>query len=409
MRDIGNSVIVVEHDKEIMRESDYIIDMGPQAGKSGGEIVAFGTYNEILKYNTLTSLYLKGEKSITIPKNPNKEKGNSILLKGAIGNNLKNVNVEFPLGKIICVTGVSGSGKSTLINETLYPILRQKVYRSSKKPSPYQSIEGIEHVDKVIGIDQTPIGRTPRSNPATYTGVLSEIRTLFSHTPEAKIRGYKAGRFSFNVKGGRCEECRGAGVKVIEMNFLPDVHVKCEVCQGKRFNKETLEIRYKGKSISDVLEMTVDTGVNFFERIPKIYLKLKTLQDVGLSYISIGQPSTTLSGGEAQRIKLAKELSKRDTGNTFYILDEPTTGLHFEDIKMLIKALYKLVSMGNTILIIEHNMDVIKIADHIIDMGPEGGKRGGEILCTGSPREIIKCKNSYTAKYLANEILSSQT
>ncbi len=404
LRDLGNSVMVVEHDKDMMVTSDYVIDIGPEAGKHGGEIISIGTPDELLKGNTLTAAYLNGAKFFEIPKKRREGNGNFITLKGATGNNLKNVDLKIPLGKLIGVTGVSGSGKSTLINETLYPILNKHIYKAVKEPLPYKSIKGLEFIDKIIDINQTPIGRTPRSNPATYTGVFSEIRSLFAKTPEALIRGYKPGRFSFNVKDGRCETCRGGGVRVIEMNFLPDVEVECETCQGKRFTRETLEIRYKGKSISDVLNMTINEAVNFFKHIPKIYIKLKTIQDVGLGYITLGQQSTTLSGGEAQRIKLAAELSKRDTGNTFYILDEPTTGLHFEDINILMKVLNKLTDKGNTVLIIEHNMDVIKLCDHIIDIGKEGGVKGGEILCTGTPEEIIKNKNSYTAYFLKKEL-----
>lgn len=405
LRDIGNSVLVVEHDKDMIECADYVIDIGPKAGKFGGEIISKGTPAELLKEHTLTAQYLNGELKIEVPKTRREGNGKSIKLTGASGNNLKNVTVEFPLGKLICVTGVSGSGKSTLINETLYPILNAHIYNGVKKPQPYKKIEGIEHIDKVIDIDQSPIGRTPRSNPATYTDVFSEVRSLFTMTPEAMIRGYKAGRFSFNVKGGRCETCEGSGVRTIEMSFLPDVYVECETCMGKRFNRETLEIRYKGKSISDVLNMTVDEAVDFFELIPKIYRKVKTIQDVGLGYITLGQQSTTLSGGEAQRIKLAAELSKKDTGNTFYIMDEPTTGLHFEDIRVLMEVITKLVDKGNSVLIIEHNLDVIKLADYIIDVGMEGGKGGGEILCKGTPEEIIKNKKSYTAQFLKKELL----
>ncbi len=404
LRDVGNSVIVVEHDKEMIQHADYILDIGPEAGIHGGEIVSKGNYQELLTHNTLTADYLRGSKKIAIPTKRRKGNGNTILLKGATGNNLKEIDIEIPLGKLVCVTGVSGSGKSTLINETLYPILNNHIYHGVKEPLPYQSIKGLEHIDKIIDIDQSPIGRTPRSNPATYTGVFTEIRALFALTPEAKIRGYKPGRFSFNVKAGRCETCQGAGVRVIEMNFLPDVQVECETCRGKRFNRETLEIRYKGKSISDILNMTIEDAVPFFENIPKIYRKLKTLHDVGLDYISLGQPSTTLSGGEAQRIKLASELSKKATGNTLYILDEPTTGLHFEDIKVLMEVLQKLVDKGNTVLIIEHNMDVIKLADHIIDIGKEGGKGGGEIICVGTPEQVSNNKESYTAFYLKQEL-----
>jgi excinuclease ABC subunit A len=383
--------------------ADHVIDIGPAAGIHGGKIIAQGTPKEILKFHTLTSDYINGIKEISIPKEYRKGNGKSLILKGAKGNNLKDVSVEFPLGKLICVTGVSGSGKSTLINETLYPILNKHFYRSEKKPMPYKSITGLEHIDKVIDIDQSPIGRTPRSNPATYTNVFSDIRTLFAEIPESKIRGYKPGRFSFNVKGGRCETCQGAGLRTIEMNFLPDVYVNCETCNGKRYNKETLEIRFKGKSISDVLNMTIENAVDFFTSIPSIIQKIRTLKDVGLGYITLGQQSTTLSGGEAQRVKLATELSKRDTGNTFYILDEPTTGLHFEDIRILLEVLNKLVDNGNSVLVIEHNMDIIKVADHIIDLGIEGGNAGGEILCQGTPKEIIKNKTSYTAQFLKEE------
>ncbi len=405
LRDLGNSIIVVEHDKDMIEHADYVIDIGPGAGHHGGEIVSEGTFAELKQHDTLTADYLNGTKEIEIPKTRRKGNGHKITLKGTTGNNLKNLTVDFPLGKLICVTGVSGSGKSTLINETLYPILNKHIYRGVKKPMPYKSIDGLEHIDKVIAINQSPIGRTPRSNPATYTGVFSEIRSLFAKTSEAAIRGYKPGRFSFNVKGGRCETCQGGGVRIIEMNFLPDVHVECETCQGKRFNRETLEIRYKGKSISDVLNMTIDDAVAFFELIPKIYRKLKTIHDVGLGYITLGQQSTTLSGGEAQRIKLAAELSKKDTGNTFYILDEPTTGLHFEDIRVLMDVLNKLTNKGNTVLIIEHNLDVVKLADHVIDIGMEGGKNGGQLICFGTPEEVSKHKKSYTAKFLKKELL----
>jgi excinuclease ABC subunit A len=404
LRDIGNSVIVVEHDKDMIERADYVIDIGPRAGHHGGEIISIGTPADLKTHNTLTADYLKGTKTIEIPKKRRKGNGKSITLKGCTGNNLKNVSVSFPLGKMIGVTGVSGSGKSTLINETLYPILNAYYFNGVKKPMPYQSIDGLKHIDKVIDVNQSPIGRTPRSNPVTYTGTFSEIRSLFAKIPEAMIRGYKAGRFSFNVKGGRCETCKGGGLRVIEMNFLPDVYVECETCQGKRFNRETLEIRYKGKSISDVLDMTISEAVIFFEHIPKIYNKLKTIEDVGLGYITLGQQSTTLSGGEAQRIKLATELSKRDTGNTFYILDEPTTGLHFEDIRVLMLVLNKLVDKGNTVLIIEHNLDVIKTVDYIIDIGYEGGKGGGEIIVEGTPEQIVKHKKSYTAKFLKKEL-----
>ncbi|WP_394421869.1 excinuclease ABC subunit UvrA [Tenacibaculum mesophilum] len=404
LRDVGNSVLVVEHDEDMIKNADFVLDIGPGAGRHGGEIVSEGNFDDLKSHDTLTADYLSRRKEIEVPKKRRKGNGKTISLKGASGNNLKNVSVEFPLGKMICVTGVSGSGKSTLINETLYPILNAHIYRAVKKPMPYKKIEGLEHIDKVIDIDQSPIGRTPRSNPATYTGVFSEIRNLFAKTPEASIRGYKPGRFSFNVKGGRCETCQGGGVRVIEMNFLPDVHVECETCQGKRFNRETLEIRYKGKSISDILEMTINEATAFFEHIPKIYRKLKTIKDVGLGYITLGQQSTTLSGGEAQRIKLASELSKRDTGNTFYILDEPTTGLHFEDIRVLMEVLNKLADKGNTVLIIEHNLDVIKLADYIIDIGMEGGKKGGKVLTFGTPEEVSIHKKSHTAKFLKKEL-----
>ena len=407
LRDIGNSVVVVEHDADMMLHADYVIDIGPKAGKGGGEVIFAGTPEEMLKAHTLTASYLNGEREIEVPKQRRKGNGHFIELIGCTGNNLKDVSVKFPLGMMIGVTGVSGSGKSTLINETLYPILNAHFYHALKKPMPYKQILGLEHIDKVIDIDQSPIGRIPRSNPATYTGVFGEIRDLFTHTPEAMIRGYKPGRFSFNVKGGRCETCEGGGMKVIEMNFLPDVLVECETCHGKRFNRETLEIRYKGKSIADVLAMTIDEAVDFFEPIPKIYRKLKTIQEVGLGYITLGQPSTTLSGGEAQRIKLATELSKRDTGNTFYILDEPTTGLHFEDIKILMEVLNKLTEKGNTVLIIEHNLDVIKMMDYLIDIGPEGGKGGGKVVAIGTPEEVAKNKKSYTAKFL-KEILKTK-
>ena len=404
LRDVGNSVIVVEHDKDMIERADHVIDIGPFAGKHGGSIISEGTPEEIKKHDTLTASYLNGKKEIKVPEQRREGNGKFIELKGATGNNLKNVSVKFPLGKMILVTGVSGSGKSTLINETLYPIMNAHYFNGVKEPMPYKSIKGLDHCDKVIDINQSPIGRTPRSNPATYTGVFSEIRSLFAKTPEAQIRGYKPGRFSFNVKGGRCETCKGGGLRVIEMNFLPDVYVECETCQGKRFNRETLEIRYKGKSISDVLEMTIDEATEFFEPIPKIYRKLKTIQDVGLGYITLGQQSTTLSGGEAQRIKLATELSKRDTGNTFYILDEPTTGLHFEDIRVLMEVLNKLADKGNTVLIIEHNLDVIKLADYIIDIGYEGGKNGGQVITKGTPEEVAKHKKSFTAKFLRKEL-----
>jgi len=405
LRDLGNSVIVVEHDKDMMEHADYIIDMGPGAGKHGGEIISQGNPEEIKKSSTSTADYLSGKQKIEIPAHRRGGNGKKLVLKGASGNNLKNVNAEFPLGCMIGVTGVSGSGKSTLINETLYPVLNAHIYKAVKKPMPYKSVEGLGHIDKVIDINQEPIGRTPRSNPATYTGVFSEIRNLFAKTSEALIRGYKPGRFSFNVAGGRCETCQGGGMRVIEMNFLPDVYVTCETCQGKRFNRETLEVRYKGKSISDVLDMTIDESVEFFEAFPKIYQKLITIKNVGLGYITLGQQSTTLSGGEAQRIKLATELSKRDTGNTFYILDEPTTGLHFDDIRLLMKVLNQLVDKGNTVLIIEHNLDVIKTVDYLIDLGLEGGKNGGKILCFGTPEEIVKNKKSHTARFLEKELL----
>lgn len=404
LRDLGNTVIVVEHDKDMMLNADYIIDIGPKAGTHGGEVVFQGTPQQMMRSNTITSDYLNGKRQIAVPKERRHGNGKSIILRGARGNNLKNVDVEFPLGELIVVTGVSGSGKSTLINETLQPILSQHFYRSQKKPMPYGSIEGIENIDKVVNVDQSPLGRTPRSNPATYTGVFSDIRSLFVGLPEAKIRGYKPGRFSFNVKGGRCEECKGNGYKSIEMNFLPDVMVPCEVCHGKRYNRETLEVRYKGKSIADVLDMTINRAVEFFENVPSILQKIKTIQDVGLGYIKLGQPSTTLSGGESQRIKLATELSKRDTGKTLYILDEPTTGLHFEDIRILMEVVGRLVDRGNTVIIIEHNLDVIKLADHIIDMGPEGGRDGGYLLVAGTPEEVAECEKGFTSKYLRKEL-----
>lgn len=406
LRDLGNTVIVVEHDKDMMLSADYIVDIGPKAGRKGGEVVFQGKPDEMLKQHTITSQYLNGEMKIEVPAERRKGNGKYIILKGASGNNLKNVDVEFPLGKLIAVTGVSGSGKSTLINETLQPILSQHFYRSLKKPMPYKSIEGIEHIDKVVNVDQSPLGRTPRSNPATYTGVFSDIRSLFVNLPEAKIRGYKPGRFSFNVKGGRCEACGGNGYKTIEMRFLPDIIVPCEVCHGKRYNRETLEVRYKGKSIADVLDMTINQAVEFFENIPDILRKIKTIQDVGLGYIKLGQPSTTLSGGESQRVKLATELSKRDTGKTLYILDEPTTGLHFEDIRILMNVLQKLVDRGNTVIIIEHNLDVIKLADYIIDMGPEGGRNGGTVLATGTPEEVAESTEGFTPPFLKKELES---
>lgn len=404
LRDLGNTVIVVEHDKDMMLNADYIVDIGPKAGRNGGQVVFQGTPEEMLKQHTITSQYLNGEMKIEVPEERRKGNGKSITIHGACGNNLKYVDVEFPLGKLIVVTGVSGSGKSTLINETLQPILSQHFYRSLKKPMPYESIEGIEYIDKVVNVDQSPLGRTPRSNPATYTGVFSDIRSLFVNLPEAKIRGYKPGRFSFNVKGGRCEACGGNGYKTIEMRFLPDIMVPCEVCHGKRYNRETLEVRYKGKSIADVLDMTINQAVEFFENVPDILRKIKTIQDVGLGYIKLGQPSTTLSGGESQRVKLATELSKRDTGKTLYILDEPTTGLHFEDIRILMNVLQKLVDRGNTVVIIEHNLDVIKLADHIIDMGPEGGRGGGMVLSTGTPEEVAQSPKGFTPKFLKKEL-----
>lgn len=404
LRDIGNTVIVVEHDKDMMLEADHVIDMGPKAGRLGGEVVFSGTPQEMLQTDTLTSQYLNGKMEIEVPARRREGNGKSIWLRGARGNNLKNVSVEFPLGKLICVTGVSGSGKSTLINDTLQPILSQKFYRSLQDPLPYDSIEGLEHIDKVVNVDQSPLGRTPRSNPATYTGVFSDIRSLFVGLPEAKIRGYKPGRFSFNVSGGRCEACSGNGYKTIEMNFLPDVYVPCEVCHGKRYNRETLEVRYKGKSIADVLDMTINRAVEFFENVPQILNKIKVLQEVGLGYIKLGQSSTTLSGGESQRVKLATELAKRDTGKTLYILDEPTTGLHFEDIRVLLGVLNRLVEKGNTVIVIEHNLDVIKMADYLIDMGPEGGKGGGQLLCCGTPEEVAKSDKGYTARFLREEL-----
>lgn len=404
LRDIGNSVIVVEHDKDMMLAADYVIDMGPKAGRMGGEVVFAGTPHEMLQTHTLTSQYLNGERGIEVPAKRREGNGHSLWLRGANGNNLKNVNVEFPLGKLICVTGVSGSGKSTLINETLQPILSQRFYHSLQDPLEYGSIEGLEYIDKVVNVDQSPLGRTPRSNPATYTGVFSDIRNLFVGLPEAKIRGYKPGRFSFNVSGGRCEACQGNGYKTIEMNFLPDVYVPCEVCHGKRYNRETLEVRFKGKSIADVLDMTINRAVEFFENVPQILNKIKVIQEVGLGYIKLGQSSTTLSGGESQRVKLATELSKRDTGKTLYILDEPTTGLHFEDIRVLMNVLNRLVDKGNTVIVIEHNLDVIKMADYIIDMGPEGGKGGGELLSCGTPEEVARSEKGYTPKFLRAEL-----
>jgi excinuclease ABC subunit A len=402
---LGNTVIVVEHDKDMMLAADYIVDIGPKAGRKGGEVVFQGTPEELLKTSTLTAQYLNGSISNdTEHKSRRPGNGAAITIHGASGNNLKHIDVSFPLGCLIVVTGVSGSGKSTLINETLQPILSHHFYRSLKKPMPYDSIEGIENIDKVVNVDQSPLGRTPRSNPATYTGVFSDIRSLFVNLPEAKIRGYKPGRFSFNVKGGRCETCGGNGYKTIEMNFLPDIQVPCEECHGKRYNRETLEVRYKGKSIADVLDMTINQAVEFFENVPDILRKIKTIQDVGLGYIKLGQPSTTLSGGESQRVKLATELSKRDTGKTLYILDEPTTGLHFEDIRILMQVIHKLVDRGNTVIIIEHNLDVIRQADHIIDMGPEGGRKGGEVLSEGTPEQVAQSKLGFTPKFLKEEL-----
>jgi excinuclease ABC subunit A len=406
LRDIGNTVLVVEHDKDIMMASDYLVDIGPRAGIHGGNIVAQGTPAEIIQSKSDTALYLAGKKKIELPAERRKGNGKKITIEGATGNTLQKVNCDFPLGTFIVVTGVSGSGKSTLINETLYPILSQYCYDSKTKPMPYKKVTGLEHIDKVIEIDQSPIGRTPRSNPATYCGFFTDIRTLFASVPEAKIRGYQGGRFSFNVKGGRCEVCEGGGMRVIEMNFLPDVYVHCEKCGGKRYNRETLEIRYKGKSISDVLNMTVDEACEFFQAVPFIFRKVKVLQDVGLGYITLGQSAVTLSGGEAQRVKLATELGKKDTGKTFYILDEPTTGLHFQDIQLLVGVLSRLVERGNTVLVIEHNMDVIKVADHLIDLGPEGGSGGGQIQFTGTPEEMIKQSKTHTAKYLKIEMES---
>ena len=404
LRDLGNTVIVVEHDKDMMLAADYVIDMGPKAGRLGGEVVFAGTPQEMLRTHTLTSRYLNGECAIEVPAERRKGNGHSIWLRGAKGNNLKNIDVEFPLGKLICITGVSGSGKSTLINETLQPILSQKFYRSLQDPLAYDSIEGLEYIDKVVNVDQSPLGRTPRSNPATYTGVFSDIRNLFVGLPEAKIRGYKPGRFSFNVSGGRCEACQGNGYKTIEMNFLPDVYVPCEVCHGKRYNRETLEVRFKGKSIADVLDMTINRAVEFFENVPQILNKIKVIQEVGLGYIKLGQSSTTLSGGESQRVKLATELSKRDTGKTLYILDEPTTGLHFEDIRVLMNVLNRLVDKGNTVIVIEHNLDVVKMADYIIDMGPEGGKGGGQVLSCGTPEEVAESPKGFTPRFLKEEL-----
>ena len=404
LRDLGNSVLVVEHDKDMMLESDFVLDMGPGAGRHGGHIVASGKPEDLIKNDSVTANYLKGALGMEIPKTRRAGKNEKLILKGASGNNLKHVRLELPLGTLILITGVSGSGKSTLIHETLFPILNREFYNSKKEPLPYESISGLKELDKVIEVDQSPIGRTPRSNPATYTGVFSEIRTLFTELPEAKIRGYKPGRFSFNVKGGRCEDCEGAGMKLIEMDFLPDVHIPCETCKGKRYNRETLEVRFKGKSISDVLEMTVEQAVGFFENQPKIIRKIKTLSDVGLGYITLGQHATTLSGGEAQRVKLATELSKKDTGKTFYILDEPTTGLHFQDIDLLMGVLQKLVDKGNTVLVIEHNLDVIKVADYVVDLGPEGGNKGGNIVVQGSPEVVANHPKSHTGKFLRKEL-----
>ncbi len=404
LRDAKNSVIVVEHDEEIMREADFIVDVGPLAGRRGGEIVATGSYDDILGSNSITADYLSGRCRIELPEKLRAGSGEVLTIRGARGNNLKGIDVEFPLGKFICVTGVSGSGKSSLINGTLKPILSRELYRSYSQPLEYDSIEGIEHIDKLVVVDQSPIGHTPRSNPATYTGVFGDIRKLFEMTPESQVRGYKAGRFSFNVKGGRCETCRGAGVQTIEMNFLPDIYVTCKSCGGKRYNRETLEIKYRGKSICDILDMTINMAVEFFEAIPSISQKLKAIQDVGLGYLTLGQPCTTLSGGESQRIKLSSELSKRDTGRTLYILDEPTTGLHFEDVRLLIEVLNKLVDRGNTAIVIEHNLEVVKVSDHIIDIGAEGGDAGGELIVAGSPSQVAACKESYTGYYLSKAL-----
>ena len=408
LRDAGNSVVVVEHDEDMMRAADFIVDIGPKAGRLGGHVVATGSFADIIKSNGITADYLVGRRRIEIPQTLRKGNGKEILLRGARGNNLKNIDVAFPLGKFICITGVSGSGKSTLINETLVPIIARELYRSGKQPLAYDSIEGIENIDKLVVVDQSPIGRSPRSNPATYSNVFSDIRRLFEQTPDAQIRGFKAGRFSFNVKGGRCEECKGAGVQTIEMNFLPDVYVRCKACDGNRYNHETLEVRYKGKNINDILNMTVNMAVEFFEPVPAIYAKLKAIQDVGLGYLTLGQPCTTLSGGESQRIKLSSELSKRDTGRTLYVLDEPTTGLHFEDIRLLLGVLNKLADKGNTVIVIEHNLDVIKVADHIIDIGPEGGDAGGEIIAVGTPADIAACKRSYTGEFLHRVLLDNR-
>jgi excinuclease ABC subunit A len=404
LRDAGNSVIVVEHDREMILSADHVIDMGPGAGRHGGLVVAYGSPKELMKQSTITSSYLNNKKKFIIPEERRKGNGKFLKLSGASGHNLNNVELILPLGTLICVTGVSGSGKSSLINQTLHPALAKTFHNSGKSALPYKEISGLENLDKVIEVSQSPIGKTPRSNPATYTGVFTDIRKLFEQTTEAKIRGFGAGRFSFNVKGGRCEGCEGAGMKTIEMNFLPDVYVHCTECNGKRYNRETLEVRYKGKSISDVLEMTINMAVEFFVNVPSIYLKIKTLQDVGLGYIKLGQQSTTLSGGEAQRVKLATELARRDTGKTLYILDEPTTGLHFEDVRVLLDVLNKLVDRGNTIIVIEHNLDVVKMADYVIDLGKEGGKAGGNILFSGSPEKLIECSDSYTGKYLKSEL-----
>ena len=404
LRDLGNTIIVVEHDKDMMLEADHILDIGPGAGIHGGKVVAQGTPEEILQQNSLTVDFLSNRRQIEIPKERRQGNGQELVLKGATGHNLKNVTLKLPLGKMICVTGVSGSGKSSLIHDTLYPILNTHFFRAKRKPLKYKAIEGLEHIDKVIEVDQSPIGRTPRSNPATYVGFFSNIRDLFAQLPEAKIRGYKVGRFSFNVKGGRCETCQGGGMKLVEMDFLPNVYIECETCKGKRYNRETLEVRFKSKSIADVLDMTVDQAVEFFENQPSILRKIKFLKEVGLGYITLGQQATTLSGGEAQRIKLAKELSKRDTGKTLYILDEPTTGLHFEDIRILLQVLQQLVDKGNTVLIIEHNLDVIKVADHVIDLGPDGGEKGGEIIFEGTPEQLIKKKKGFTGKFLKMEM-----
>ena len=400
LRDAGNSVIVVEHDEEMIRSADHILDVGPLAGRKGGYIVAQGTPEEIMKSDSITARYLNGECRIEVPSRRRAGNGNRIVLRGARGNNLKNVTVEFPLGELICVTGVSGSGKSTIVNDTLRPAISRRLYRSFDQPLEYDSIEGLEHIDKLVVVDQSPIGRTPRSNPATYSNVFGDIRKLFEATPDAQARGFKAGRFSFNVKGGRCEECKGAGVQTIEMNFLPDVYVTCKACGGKRYNRETLEVKYKGKSINDVLDMTVNMAVEFFEHIPGIYTKLRAIQEVGLGYLKLGQPCTTLSGGESQRIKLASELAKRDTGRTLYILDEPTTGLHFEDVRQLLEVINKLVERGNTVIVIEHNLDVVKTADHIIDIGPEGGAGGGWVIASGTPEDVARTEGSYTGQYL---------